>query len=309
MPHTLAHIGLQYPLGKTVHPAGDPRWIALGLMIPDFSWILQRGVLATVPAVPAIELRGYAVIQSTPFMCLILALAFAALSRKPRVVFGVLMGHAMLHLGTDAVESRGGVGVSFLAPFDWSAWSFPLLAMDGVAVTLFGVAGMGVLIWLTLKRESWVKPILAERMTSLRCLVAVAGVAAWLFLPLVFVPGAIRNNVHDLATWSMETPASGTKVHLDRVPWTPGDPGTIKNAIIARPVPVHGVQAHAPALLSATATFMEDRILSVDNYILHPPGRRVSYTYLGLAGVLWIWMIPLLSKNERFKNPAKQGSP
>jgi len=76
MPNTLAHIGAQLPLFQRLMPAADPRWIALGLLIPDLLWILQRILISTTTLDP-VQVRAYVVSMSAPFFYLLLSAAIS----------------------------------------------------------------------------------------------------------------------------------------------------------------------------------------------------------------------------------------
>ena len=44
MPNTLAHLGVQALVTRTLLPRAELRWIALGCVIPDLPWIAQRAL-------------------------------------------------------------------------------------------------------------------------------------------------------------------------------------------------------------------------------------------------------------------------
>ena len=77
MPNTLAHFGIQGVATRLVVRDADPKWIFLGGVLPDVPWILNRGLPALVPGVDRIDLRLYAVLQSSLAGSLVLAGAVA----------------------------------------------------------------------------------------------------------------------------------------------------------------------------------------------------------------------------------------
>ena len=119
MPNTLGHIGVQGVVTRLVFRDADSRWLLTGCILPDLPWIFQRAAVAAVPSLDLIDLRLYCVGQATLAGGLLLAGVLAALSRRPRVVFGVLGLNVILHLLLDACQRKWGGGVHLLAPLSW----------------------------------------------------------------------------------------------------------------------------------------------------------------------------------------------
>jgi hypothetical protein len=105
MPNTLAHIGLQTPLTKLGLKTAPLQWIALGCVIPDIPWILQR-IFRLIPTLDPVSLRMYAVFQASLLSCCVLSLAFALLTRRTGFVFLVLSLNSLCHLLLDACQKK-----------------------------------------------------------------------------------------------------------------------------------------------------------------------------------------------------------
>ena len=69
MPNTLAHLGVQGIATRSVLRDADLKWIYLGCIIPDVSWIIQRLVRYVIPNIDLYDLRLYAIVQASLLFC------------------------------------------------------------------------------------------------------------------------------------------------------------------------------------------------------------------------------------------------
>lgn len=102
MPNTLVHLGIQGIATRLMIREADYKWIFTGAILPDIPWILKRAVTTIVPGVDPIDLRLYAIAQSSLAGCLFLAGALAIFSRRPWRVFFILVLNSLIHLLLDA---------------------------------------------------------------------------------------------------------------------------------------------------------------------------------------------------------------
>ena len=79
MPNTLAHFGIQALASKAVDRRADIKWVAVGCILPDLSWITQRLIPFLVPGIDLLSLRVYCLIQASLFFCLLLSGSIAIL--------------------------------------------------------------------------------------------------------------------------------------------------------------------------------------------------------------------------------------
>ena len=300
MPNTLAHIGAQLPLTRAVFKNVDPRWVAFGLLIPDLPWIFQRLIHMTLPHAPVIDVRAYMVVMSTPLFCLLLSAGISLLVQNSAIVFGILTLESLLHEFLDCFQQKGGVGIPFFGPFDWSSYSWPIFPMDGWISTLLTIAGILSLTLVFSGKTRYPGPVLFEsRGLAWRISISIMFLGIYSIGPLLFAEAAIQGNVHDLAVWRGDIPRSGMQIHFDRANYTPGPvsgEGGITDDFNQVPIRILGINESKPVLVSTIATFSDPNTLTVEDYVVHPPGRRFWYTIAGLLGVLAIWAFPLFRK-------------
>ena len=293
MPNTLAHIGAQLPIGKAIRRNWDPRWIVLGLLLPDLPWILQRVALAVLPTLSPISIRAYVVVLSTPVFCTVLAAAIACCFEKGRTIFWILFSQSIIHLLLDAFQQKGGVGIPFLAPFSWHTYSFPAYSMNGWVTNLLTLSGLVILLLLLAGRIHFPKlnRLLIDK--PLNLLLSLGLVAIYFSGPLLLHNGVMDANVHDLKLWKGDMPRVGETVHFDRARYVPGDPGTIQDDFNPVPIPIIGVDFPHKTKISTEAVFINEDTLWTATYVVHPKGLRFSYTIVGLLGILLFWTYPL----------------
>ena len=296
MPNTLAHIGVQLPLFRRLMPAADPRWIVLGLLIPDLPWILQRILISTTTLDP-VQVRAYVVSMSAPFFCLLLSAAISLPFRRRWQVFGILSVHCVLHLVLDSLQDKAHLGVLFLAPLHWQTYQWELFSMDGwvsILLTLLGALTLLSGFWGGLKFPGIALDAHCRMRTWFTSLLLAI---TYLWLPVFCMETVIASNVHDLRVWDGSEQRTGQVVHFDRAWYAPGTEvgiGSIRSAVSRDPVAIEGIHQSEPALVSTTAIFRDEETLLAGEVTVHPPQRRFYTTLLGLLGILWIWLLPHL---------------
>ena len=147
LPNTLVHLGLQAVIAKPFTSPGGLRWVALGAVVPDLPWILQR-VLRELPAVDLIALRSYCVVQSTLLLSLVLCGSLAFLSRRPRDAFALLASASALHLALDGLQHKWGNGVLLFASVSWELSDFGWLWPEHPLKLGMTLVGPAVFWWL-----------------------------------------------------------------------------------------------------------------------------------------------------------------
>jgi hypothetical protein len=305
MPNTLAHIGAQFPIGKGICRKWDPRWIALGLLLPDLPWILQRIALVIFPFLSPITIRSYVVVVSTPLFCIILAASIACLFEKGRSIFQILVFQSLLHLALDACQQKGGVGVPFFAPFYWQAFSFPIYSMNGWVTNILNMSGVLILLLVGSGKIRYPKlnSLALKRPGHLS--LAVSLMLLYGIAPLLLRDQVIEANVHDLKVWQGEMPRSGAVVHFDRAHYFPGQPGGIQDDFNPTPIPILGIDYAVETDISTTAVFVDENTLQAGIWVIHPPGIRLAYTLIGLIGIGLIWMYPLIQPAPKGRYPIR----
>lgn len=286
MPNTLAHAGAQGLLTRTVLPDADLKWVYLGCIIPDFSWILQRAALTAVPGIDPHLLRSYVIIQASLLGCLICSAAVALVARKTWTVFAVLGGNAVLHLVIDAMQTKWGNGVHFFAPVSWETINWGLFwpeSFPTYVLTAFGLVYVGW-YWQSSVKESlgltwpgiW-------RLTGI--LVLLAGYFAG---PLFLLRGPIEADAHSLEVLRETQERVGRQLELDRAGYVSTQSGHFLKYYGER-VQVEELKVASPATVSIRGVFVDRHKIRITKLHVHPGGLRDYPSYLGLALVVAVW--------------------
>ena len=151
MPNTLAHLGVQTLISKGSCRSADFKWIAVGCILPDIPWIMQRIIHTLVPGVNSIDLRLYAIIQASLFFSVLLSGAISLLAKDSSKIFLILAGNSFLHLLLDALQIKWANAVHLLAPFSWQATGFNLFWPEQIPTHLMTLLGLGILLFFGIK--------------------------------------------------------------------------------------------------------------------------------------------------------------
>ncbi|RUM44247.1 MAG: hypothetical protein DSY80_04620 [Desulfocapsa sp.] len=285
MPNTLAHIGFQVPFTRLgVVKEAPLQWIALGCIIPDIPWILQR-VLERVPTIDPVTLRLYAVFQASLFSCAVLSLFFALLTRKTAFIFLLLVGNCLLHLLLDACQIKWGNGVNLFLPFSWHVTGFAFFWPEDFPSYLLTALGVPVLVF------SWKKAVKADlflqkpntkKAACLACLLLV-----YFLTPLFFINGAYDADMHYSQTISDKQTRTGKTVEIDRARYNSQTQILAayadKNIHLTTPPPVKGGK------LSVKGVFTGADSLTITEYHRHNSFRDYA-SYVGLFSTLFLFI-------------------
>jgi hypothetical protein len=286
MPSTLAHIAVQGILTRPAFPRLAARWILLGAVLPDVPWILKRITRVTVPSLDPYDVRLYFLIQASLVFCLLLAGALAALSWRPRLTFACLAASSLLHLLTDAVEIKWGVGVHLLAPVRWRGLNFGLVWPESLAPLLLTLLGV-VMAFVEWRRPPDGGP--RGTIPGRKWATAVALAGAYLLLPLAFMPAAEKADIHMVGTLRDVSSRPGKSVELDRVVYHPEDGGYVK--IFSRErLKVVGPLPDEVSVVSIRGRFLDAQTVEVRRLHRHSPLWRDVASYAGLLLVALIWV-------------------
>lgn len=307
MPNTLAHLGaqgfLQGVLGRRAGAPFDPKWIALGCVLPDLPWIWHRALRILLgqlgwldpssPLEALYDLRLYAIVQASLPWCLLLALAVAMIARHRAAVFGVLALGAVLHLLLDALETKWGNGVHLLAPFEWRELNLGWFWPEGwvaLGLTLLGAAWVA----LTGRRAVSAPPELVLR--GERLLLAALFATAYLSTPLLFLRAAEAGDSHSIATLrAAEIGGSGQRtgrsVELHRAYYRVRDGVPVVRTLVEEELEVPGLELQDGVRVSLRGRFVTERRLDVESWHVDQTSRRDLATYLGLAAVGAQWLV------------------
>lgn len=288
MPNTLAHMGVQALATRAAVPGAAPGWIWLGCIIPDLPWIGQRAARMLLPDLSPIDVRLFAVAQSSLLFCLVAAGAFACLARRPGQVFAVLSLGAVLHLALDATQTKWGNGVVLLLPFDWRVVNAGLYWPEDLATLLLTVLGGGVFLWAALR---W-RGSDARGAGHRRPWLAAGMAAVWLLGPLAAMGALERAGAHGADVLRETDRREGRAIAFDRARLLPDADGTARLHVwTGEALDIQGLATDPPAgTVSVRGRFTGPAALRVEALHVHRAGWRDAMSYLGLALAMLWWM-------------------
>lgn len=295
MPDTFAHLGVQALASRGLFKDADIKWIAVGCIIPDVPWIMQRLFLALQAPVDPFTLRFYAIVQASLFSCLVLAAAVSLLAGDSSRVFLLLALNSFLHLFLDALQIKWANGVHFFAPFSWQITSFDLFWPDqpvSILLTLLGVLALGYF-----GARDWNKQVVLTA-SARGYAAAILLLAAYFALPPLFISGPRQEDNHYAATLNRVAERPGRYVELDRLAYRHQD-NTIRLPNGER-IRLEGRTAPRDGIVSVQGLFRDAKTIHVSALHVHTALRDLS-TKIALAGILFLWLIAFVRKRITFQ--------
>lgn len=294
MPNTLVHLGVQSVGTKLLVRTADFKWIAVGSIIPDVPWILQRLVLAAGPAVDRLDLFQYVTVQASLFGSLFLCGALAVLSAASFHILSILAGNVLLHLLLDALQIKWANGVHLLAPFSWELVSFNLVWPEHPLFTVLTAAGLIALFYFGLKDRQ--KKILFTG-TPLKISLAALLLAVYFTLPLLLHSGPAQADNHFVATLRSTLERPGRYLELDRARYHSSE-ATVE-VFTGERLKATGKKPRADAIVSIRGYFSDSNTIHISTLHVHSSMRDL-YSKIGLAGVAVLWLAALVNNKIRF---------
>ncbi len=296
MPNTLAHIGLQAPLTRLGIPQAPLQWIALGCIIPDIPWIVQR-ILLLIPGIDPVNLMLYASTQASLVYCLILALAMAMLSSTSKKTFLILAANALVHLLFDASQTKWGNGVHLLVPFSWQSINSGLFWPDHISTYLFTFMGAAAFIFY------WPQAIhsapLLKRPDNTQTACLLLCLSSYCLSPLLLINTAHEADTHYCKTLTDTVTRTGKRVELDRAEYS-----ATKQRIhcyTGEQFSLVNPPSDIAATVSLRAQFITPTTLEITEYHSHRTNRNYA-SYAGLLLTLLLWIHTLFTQKNR-QNP------
>lgn len=293
MPNTLAHIGVQTLVTKSICRTADFKWIAVGCILPDIPWIMQRIAAGLIPGTALVDLRLYSIIQSSLFYSLILAGAVSLLARDSGKIFLILAGNCLLHLLLDALQIKWANGVHLLAPFSWQLTGFQLFWPEQLPSSL--LTGLGLIVLILFSIRDGLAPVYFK-ITRNRLVPAAFVLGLYLLTPPLFFQGPLKADNHYMATITDTAHRSGKKVAFDRSRY---DPATRTIRIFSGDrLAVSGLPMTQQSTISLQGIFTGTNTVQALAWHVHSPLRDIS-SLIGLSGILLVWIVALLKKRCR----------
>lgn len=290
MPNTLAHVGVQGIATRSTLADADLRWIYLSCVIPDLPWILQRVAHVLAPEVNPYLLRSYVIIQASLLGCLVFSAAMALLARKAWVTFAVLAGNAVLHLGLDAMQTKWGNGVNFLAPFSWDPTNWGLFWPESTPTYILTVLGMCYIGWQW--QDSMSEDLELTMPGSFRLFGMIVLLGGYFCGPVFLLQEPIESNAHFLEVLHEEEDRIGRSVEFDRARYVEREDGTrIEYYGGADQVAIEQLKIEFPSTVSIRGVFVEDNKVRATEHYVHASGLRDYASYAGLMLIVLVWSV------------------
>lgn len=286
MPNTLVHFGLQGVTSKALFRDIDVSWVFLGCIIPDIPWIFRRALDVLAPGINPYDLRSYATIQASFLVSVILCGAFAAISKKPRLVFTVLVFNSFLHLVLDAIETKWGNGVHLFAPYSWDLLNFGLLWPENSLISILTLCGFVYSVWLIWRTPSPAVGLLSAKRVTL---------ATILFGVYCSVPFALMHaleNQDNFPVNVLRAKASrvGKNIELDRARYSKRDSGGTLRTFAREELRIIGRQSEVSGTVSIRGTFIDPDTIFVHELHHHNALFRDMASYVGLSAFIILWI-------------------
>lgn len=286
MPSTLVHMGVQGVATRFAWARVELLWIFMGIVIPDFGWITQRIVKHLPFDISRYDLLGYATVQSSLAVCLLLCASIAVLTSRPARVFLILAISCLFHLLLDASEVKWANGVLLFAPFFWSFTSWNLILQDGILNIVLTIASLVYLfkIWKTgigeISRSLF-------NVTRRSVVAAVVLLALYVSVPFMLVDKPQEANLYDLAVLQDYDDRAGHAVTLDRV-YYDSENNSVR-IYTGETIRIVNFEGADKSLVSLRGTFDAPDLLRVEESMIHHPWLRDTGAKIGL-GILFLFM-------------------
>ncbi len=289
MPNTLAHIGVQTFLNKSVHPASDCKWIVLGCIIPDIPWILQKIIVASGINADLIYVKLYTICQSSLFFSLLLAGTIALLTKDSLKIFILLAANSLIHLLLDACQTKWANGVHILAPFSWQPLHLNLFWPEQPITHIITFSGIIAVVLFFEKDSSQTVYLQIDKLkTTLSGLLIVC----YFTTPFLFFPEITAANNHFIKTLQ-SSERSGKYVEMDRRRCKRKDNSI--QTFYKEWFKTTNFICPKSEIASIQGNFIDNNTIKVSNSHSHSRLRNV-YSVIGLSIILIIWTSALLKR-------------
>lgn len=289
MPNTLAHLGIQGMLTRSILRKADLKWIYLGCVIPDVPWIMQRVVRILMPDLNRYDLYLYSGVQSSLFFCLILSAALALITRRAGIVFLILAAGSLLHLLLDATQIKWANGILLAAPFSWQVTSFGMYWPE--SIISIGLTVMGLVYVLFMWRKYVFPPLSGLNPKRVSLFAAVICCVAYLGLPFLFRQEMLAANNYSIATLLNNQERTGKMIALDRARLIIEDGRPLIRNFNDEVFEVDGLEPGlTPSAISIKGRFLAPDRIDVTAYHLHTAGIREFASMVGLLLVGFWWL-------------------
>ena len=297
MPNTLAHIGINGLITKSIFRKSDLLWIYAGCIIPDFPWIIRKVVETILPSVNGYELQAFVIVEATLFFSIILSLALAVLSKFPVRTFLILSLGSLLHLLLDPIQYKWANGVHLFAPFNWDLIQYGFFWPESFGTYLLTFIGIIFFIynWKEVKNS---KPDLI--FSQKRIIVFLFLLLIYFSLPIYFMKNVEKTDNHFISTLKNYENRTGKYVEMDRkkVKFNETTNSFWIESFDHDLIELQNVENISSSKLSIQGKFVNNSLINVTNYHENWVLFRDGASYAGIAIILFAWLIQFRDKKN-----------
>lgn len=212
MPNTLAHIAVNKILSKPFIRDNEIIWVYLGVVIPDFPWILKRIILLLFPTVNGYDLQAYLISLASLFFSIIISLFFAQLFKDTKRIAVLLCFGSLFHLILDSFQTKWANGVQLFLPFNWKILSFNYFWPESIYSLILTLLGLFFAIY-TLNSKSKFPNFEFSFQRFARAMLLLS---TYFVLPYLLIHFNYENDSHFISTLKYKDNRPGKYIEMDR---------------------------------------------------------------------------------------------
>ena len=299
MPNTLAHLGINGFLIRTLIKKSDLLLIYIGSVIPDIPWIIQRIIHTLQLNINTYELRAYSIVMASFFFSIILSFTLAILLENTKRVFFIFSLGSLIHLMLDSLEVKWGNGVHFFAPFNWDLLNLGYFWPESIITYTITFLGFVYLIFNWKVTVSGINIIFIKNNKNL--LVFAFCIIAYFFLPLLFMNSVELADNHFIKTLKDKEHRIGKYFESDRGQFIDSKNGDKFVTQFDEELKVTNLDLTSSESMSVRAKFISNDEIQIIEYHIHHYRDLFSYTGLLIITIMLVWSI-IKSTNSKLKN-------
>ena len=296
MPNTLAHLGINGLVTRTLIKKADLILIYIGAVIPDFPWIIQRTVLALIPNINPYDLRLYCVILASLFFSILLSAAISFLFINTKKTFIIFTLGSLIHLLLDSIEIKWANGVHLFAPFSWELFNASFFWPENVLIYI--LTGFGIIYLIVHWKQSLSGSLNFSAKKVSKLVLVFLCLVLYFSLPIVFLDNAEEADNHFVKTLRDYDHRIGNYFEIDRGNFMNDSKGDRLITPFHEELKVLNLDLPKSETISIRAKFITRDEIQILDYHIH--SNRDIYSYIGLLLILILFMIALVN-NIRYK--------
>lgn len=293
MPNTLAHIGINVLITRTLFNRADGFLILIGAIIPDIPWIFQRVISLLAPTINAYDLRLYCIVQASLLLSIILCFAVANLFTHSYRSFLILIFGTFIHLLLDSFETKWANGVHLFAPFSWKLFNFGFFWPEHVVIHILSILGIISIIYLLKYEINTGFNLIEKRKIILSFLLVIL----YFSLPFAFMSDSEAADNHFVKTLRNYEQRTGKYFEIDRGLYLNYENGDKYKTSFGEMFTINNLDLKFSGSMSIKAKFISPEDIHIIDYHIH--GNRDLFSYVGLFFV-FLFLLAKIYKTYLF---------